>query len=170
MRVEPLDPSKHNRGDFDCGRPELNDWLLKHAGQAQTRNQTARTFVLTEDGTHLIGYYSLTAHAVDVDDVSAKLARGQLRSFPIPAVLLARLAVAANHQGQGLGERLLADAVRRVVLFAQNVAVALLVVDALDDRAASFYEKYGFERGLAGGLRLFARLKDISLTFGASST
>jgi GNAT superfamily N-acetyltransferase len=165
MRVEPLDRSRHNRKAFDCGRPELNDWLAHQAAQAQVRHNSARTFVLTEDGETILGYYALTSHSVDVDAVSAQLARGQLRDYPIPAVLLSRLAVAADHQGRRLGERLLADAVRQVVKASGSIGIALLVVDALDDRAASFYEKYGLERWPTDGLRLFARVKDIARTF-----
>lgn len=166
MRVEPLDPSRHNRNEFDCGRLELNEWLANYAGQAQTKQHSARTFVLTEDGTRVLGYYSLAAHAVDIHAISASLARGQSRHWPIPAVLLARLAIALGYQNMRLGERLLADAVRRVAALSESIAVALLVVDAIDDRAASFYERYGFVRWPASGLRLFARLKDISASFG----
>ena len=165
MRVEPLDRSKHNRKGFDCGRSELNDWLAQHAGQAQVRHNSARTFVLTEDGETILGYYALASHSVDVDVVSSQLARSQLGSYPIPAVLLARLAVAADRQGNRLGERLLADAVHRVVKASESIGIALLVVDALDDRAASFYQKYGFQRWPVDGLRLFARVKDIAKTF-----
>ncbi len=165
MRVEPLDRSRHNRKAFDCGRPELNDWLAHQAAHAQVRHNSARTFVLTEDGETILGYYALTSHSVDVDAVSAQLARGQLQNYPIPAVLFARLAVATDHHGKRLGERLLADAVHRVAKASDSIGIALLVVDALDDRAASFYEKYGFQRWPADSLRLFARVKDIAATF-----
>ena len=165
MRVEPLDRSRHNRKDFDCGRSELNDWLADRAGQAQVRHHSARTFVLTDDGETIVGYYALSSHSVDVDAISSQLARGQLQRYPIPAVLLARLTVAVDYQGSRLGERLLADAVQRVVKASDSIGIALLAVDALDDRAAGFYEKYGFQRWPADSLRLFARANDIAATF-----
>lgn len=167
LRVEPLDPARHDRGNFDCGRPELNEWLAKSAGQAQRRQGSARTFVLTADGAEIIGYYALASHSVDTSDVSERLARGQLRHFPIPAVLLARLAIASTHQGHDLGRRLLADAVRRVLAASESIGIALLVVHAADEQAAGFYERYGFERWPSSGLRLFARIKDIAITFRA---
>jgi predicted N-acetyltransferase YhbS len=88
--------------------------------------------VLTDDGETIIGYYALSSHSVDIDAVNAELARGRLRQHPIPAVLLARLAVAVEYQGNRLGERLLADFVRRVVKASNSIGIALLVVDALD--------------------------------------
>lgn len=164
MRVDPLDPSRHDRKDFDCGRPELNDWLARQARQSQHAG-SARTFVLTDDGEKIFGYYALSSHSVDFDAVSLALSKGQSRHFPIPAVLLARLAVALSHQGQKLGERLLADAVRRAVAASENLGIALIVVDALDDDAAAFYEKYGFQRWPADSLRLFAKVGDMAATF-----
>ncbi len=165
MRVEPLDRSSHNRKDFDCGRSELNEWLARHAAQAQIRHNSARTFVLTEDGETVVGYYALASHSVDVDAVSSQLARGQLQRYPVPAVLLARLAVSVDYQGNRLGQRLLGDAVQRVVKASDSIGIALLVVDGLDERAAGFYEKYGLERWPADSLRLFARVRDIAATF-----
>jgi predicted N-acetyltransferase YhbS len=129
------------------------------------RHHSARTFVLTDDGETIVGYYALSSHSVDVDAISSQLARGQLQRYPIPAVLLARLAVAVDYQGSRLGERLLADAVQRVVKASDSIGIALLAVDALDDRAAGFYEKYGLERWPVDSLRLFARVKDIAATF-----
>lgn len=166
MRVEPLDTSSHKRKEFDCGRPELKDWLIRQAGQSQ-RAGSARTFVLTNNGETIIGYYALSSHSVDFDSVSRVLSKGQSRHFPIPAVLLARLAVALSHQGQGMGERLLADAIRRAVAVAENVAMALLVIDATDEDTAAFYEQYGFQRWPADALRLFAKVSDVAETFSA---
>ena len=163
--VERLDLSQHERRDFDCGRPDLNNWLATTAGQAQMRHISAQTFVLTGDGHTVTGYYALSSHAVVTGDVPQRLAKGQLRDFPIPAILIARFAVALDYQGRGLGERLLADAVRRVLDASQSIGIALLVVDALDDMAAQFYERYGFERWPTDSTRLFARVKDIAATF-----
>lgn len=170
MRVETLDPKKHNRKEFDCGRAELNEWFATQAGQVQRSHHSARTFVLTDDGETVIGYYSLASHSVDIDRVNPMLAKGQSRDFPIPSVILARLAVDVAHQGNRLGERLLADAIRRAIAAAESVGIALFVVDALDDEAAEFYEQYGLERWPADSLRLFARLRDLSATMTNSGS
>lgn len=163
MRVEPLDPKRHDRNAFDCGRPELNEWFSKQAGQVQRTHRSARTFVLTDDGESVIGYYSLAGHAVDADLVYPLLIKGQSREFPIPAALLARLAIAVDYQGHGLGERLLAHATRQAVTASESIGIVLFVVDALDDEAARFYEHYDFKRWPADSLRLFAKLKDLAL-------
>lgn len=163
MRVERLDPSRHKRKTFDCGNAELSEWLANYARQAD-ESGSARTFILTEDGETIVGFYSLTSHAVDVDAVSAALAKGLPKRFPIPSVLLSRLAIDVQYQNAGLGERLLADPVRRVAAVGEDVGIALLVVDAKHDQAAGYYKRFGFERWPADGLRLFARVKDITAT------
>jgi GNAT superfamily N-acetyltransferase len=166
MRVEPLDPSRHDRNNFDCGNDDLNNWLAKTANQAQERHRSSRTHVLTEDGRTILGYYSLASQSVALDAVPAGLAKGH--RFPIPAVILARLAIAKDHQQQGLGERLLADAVTRALAVGLEIGVALLVVDAKDEKAVQYYERFGFVRWPTEGRKLFARLVDLAETFGVS--
>lgn len=165
MHVERLD-RRHERSGFTCGRVELDIWFRRYALQAERRSQSARTFVLMDDE-RVVGFYSLTAFGITADESPDDLLRGQPRYPVVPAALLARLAIDEAAQGAGLGERLLADAVRRVVVAAEHMAIVLLVVDALDDKAAGFYERYGFRRLEHSGirLRLAARLKDLRRTF-----
>jgi ribosomal protein S18 acetylase RimI-like enzyme len=93
--------------------------------------------------------------------------KGVPRYDAVPAVRLARLAIHGSHQGQGLGERLLATAVRDVLAAAEHVGIVLMTVDALDDEAAAFYERFGFVRLETAGARpaLAARIKDLQATF-----
>jgi GNAT superfamily N-acetyltransferase len=158
----------HRRDDFRSGRQELDEWFRRSASQADRRQNSARVWVLCDgdvaSGRRPIGYYALVAHAVTVAASPAELARGQPAGFPIGAVLLARLAIDERHQGRGLGIRLLADAVRRIAAADEQLAVPLLVVDAIDEQAAVFYERFGFERFPSERLRLGARLKDIRHT------
>ncbi len=165
MIVETLDTSRHNRGDFDCGVPHLNEWLAKTAGQAQKRG-SAQTFVLTDNDETIIGYYALSSHSVDSGEAPQHLAKGQKRDFPIPAVLIDKLAIALDYQHQKLGQRLLADAVQRILAASASIGIALIVVDALDERAAEYYEQFDFVRWPADSLRLFARSRDVASTFG----
>jgi GNAT superfamily N-acetyltransferase len=155
----------HDRAQFRSGRDQLDEWFYHHAGQADRRQGSARVWVLCDDGIDAgrrpIGYYALVAHAVASADGPEGVVRGQPRGYPIGAVLLARLAVDVEHQGRSLGTRLLADAVRRVGLADEHIAVPLLVVDAIDEQAAGFYEHFGFERSPSDRLRLVARMKDI---------
>ncbi|MGW2828532.1 GNAT family N-acetyltransferase [Streptomyces sp. NPDC001286] len=149
----------HQLEAFDCGKAELNDWL---AGSARhcNRNNTARTFVWTEPGdSNVLAYYSLAAHLVEKNSVPPRLGRGSPEQCPV--VLLARLALDKTLHGQRLGGVLLADALDQVVRAVQNVAARFLIVDAIDEEAATFYERYGFKR-IPGDSRLFRKMSDIA--------
>lgn len=165
MRLERLTRA-HDRTTFCSGREELDAWFHNAALQAQQRNRSARTTVLL-DGDLVVGYYSLAAHAVAYSSASEQLVRGVPRSEAVPAVLLARLAIHTDHQGRGLGRRLLADAVREVLAAVEHVGIVLLTVDAIDEHAAAFYERYGFIRLDIERQRptLAARIKDLQRTF-----
>ena len=106
----------------------------------------------------MVGYYALAAHKVARADVPAKVGRGG--PAEIPAVLLARLALSESLHGQGLGAVLVADALDRIVEATHTVAARLVVVDALHERAARFYESLGFSR-IPDSLRLVQKISDI---------
>lgn len=166
MKVEKLTKS-HDRSTFRCGRDELDEWFHTAAMQAQQRNRSARTTVLV-DGDTVVGYYSLATHAVVYASAPSELVRGVPRYDAVPAVRLARLAIHEDRQGQGLGERLLAEAVRDVLAAAEHVGIVLMTVDAIDEPAATFDERYGFVRIEAQRARpaLAARIKDLQATLG----
>lgn len=154
IRIELL-TTRHDRRTFDCGEPSLDDWLARMALQQQAENY-ARTRVAVEDAepARILGYYAMVGHELD-----ATLAPG-LRPRPprLPCLLLARLAVDRSVQGQRLGERLLADAILRTRSAIEQAAGVGLVVDALHERAADFYRRYGFEPFRDDPCRLFLRV------------
>jgi ribosomal protein S18 acetylase RimI-like enzyme len=156
-RVERLDVS-HNLAAFACGNEDLDDWLRRHALAAQAMD-TARTFVLVA-GRDILGYFSLTMGSVERRDAPPNLVRG-LPRYPVGMVLLARLAVDGTAQGRGLGGRLLAHALRKALVAGEAVAARLVVVDAIDDAAISFYERHGFIAVPEHPHRLYRRIKDI---------
>jgi GNAT superfamily N-acetyltransferase len=142
-RVTRYDPTHHHVAAFACGNDMLDRWLVRNAGQSERRD-AARTFVAAlEDGT-VRGYYTLVAGQIEHDQATAAVRKGLSRHFPIPVVILARLAVDQHSQGQALGARLLADALERVCHAAEDVAIRAVLVHAIDDNAASFYEHFGF--------------------------
>lgn len=151
---------RHDRGAFDCGVPELNRWLATEARQYE-KKKVARTYVLTPDGATVAGYYSLSAHSVIVPEAPNEIRKGLADRHTLPAVLLGRLAIDKSRQGLGLGTRLLAEAIREIVDVAGKIGVRVVVVDAVDDTAAGFYEKYGFVRWPSDSLRLFAKVSDL---------
>ncbi|WP_214111387.1 GNAT family N-acetyltransferase [Acrocarpospora catenulata] len=152
---EPLD-QEHRLDVFDCGKEVLNDWLKMWALHAQ-KNRTARTFVWTSAGS-VVAYYSLAGHLLQKDELPARVGRGGPRQ--IPAIILARLALDSSLHGQGRGARLLVDALSTAVESSHRVAARLVVVDALDDEAVAFYEKFGFIR-IPGDMRLIRKMSDI---------
>lgn len=109
----------------------------------------------------------LATRAVAYDSTPLQLVKGVPRYDAVPAVRLARLANHEDYQGRGLGERLLATAVRDVLAAAEHVGIVLMTVDAPDEAAATFYERYGFVRLEAARTRpaLAARIKDLQTTF-----
>lgn len=165
MRVERLD-EHHVRSTFECGNAALDAWFAKHALVAQ-RSDTARTFVLVADDDHVVGYYSLTMGSVEQASAPRRLVRG-LPKYPVPIVLLARLAVDRSAQGKGLGMSLLFEALHRASLAAEHAAARLIAVDPTDDTARAFYQRWGFRpvEGDPGG-RLFVRTRDALESFPA---
>jgi len=142
-----------DRAAFDCGKhPALNDYIAKQAGQDEKRN-VSRTFMLVEEGC-LVGYYTLAASSISLDELP-EAQKKNLPRYPIPAVLLSRLAVHKNQQGNGVGKRLMGDVFKRVYLMSEHAGIAFLIVDAKDDEAATFYrEKLKFVPSPDAPLRL----------------
>lgn len=141
--IESFDRNRHNRSGFDCGHPLLNDWLATKAGQFE-RKDLARVYVLVAAGeTTVKGYYALSSHTVGFEALPEDQAKG-LPRIDMPVVLIGRLAVDRSTQGQGLGEFLLIDALRRAEYLANKVGIRAVEVHAINDAARQFYEKYGF--------------------------
>jgi predicted N-acetyltransferase YhbS len=148
----------HDLSTFDCGRPELTDWLKRRALRA-SETDTARTFVVCRGTKRVVGYCSLAAGAVARDEAPGGLARNA--PDPVPVVVLARLAIDLPEQKQGLGELLLAEGMRRAALASKNIGARALLVHALDEQAALYYEGLGFRRFAPGAQTLYLPMKVI---------
>lgn len=153
---EPLG-SQHRLEGFDCGRFALNDWLARHARQAQAGG-SAKTFVVCESE-RVVGYFSLTVGQVDSLAAPERFRRG-MGQYPIPVVILARLAVCRQYQGRGIGVGLLQDAVRRTVLIADQAGVRAMLTHPIDVDAARFYSRFGFVASPLREQQLLLLLKD----------
>jgi GNAT superfamily N-acetyltransferase len=162
--AEPL-TVQHDIGHFDCGVDSLNLWLKRHALHAASSG-SARTYVVVDEKqARVAGYHALAAASVSPDAATARAAKGMPR-HPIPAVLLARLAVDANVQGRGVGAWLLRDAMLRALSVGDELGVRVLLVHALDDGARRFYQRYGFEPSPTDERNLQLLLKDIRACMG----
>jgi GNAT superfamily N-acetyltransferase len=143
-RIEPLG-SHHDRAGFSCGIDSLDRYFRTQASQDMRRKANA-VFVLVEPDSpaEVLGYYTLCATGVSQGDVPLA-ARKHIPRYPlVSATLVGRLAVSQARQGERLGSLLLADAVRRAYASAASVGSSMLVVDAINERAAAFYEGHGF--------------------------
>jgi len=153
---EPLGP-QHLLQGFDCGKPTLNAWLMQHARQAQGAG-SSKTFVAVDDG-RLVGYFSLTVGQVDVLDAPERIRKG-MGQYPLPVLILARLAVSKLDQGRGIGLGLLRDAIRRTALIGEQAGVRALLTHPIDEEAAAFYSRFGFVQSPLRKQQLLLLLKD----------
>lgn len=158
--TERYDPARHEVADFACGEESLDHWLHRYAGQGERRDAT-RTFVATDEQGAVRGYYTLVAGQLEHVDAIETVRKGLSRHFPIPMAILARLAVDQRSQGQGLGASLLHDAFERICRAAQEVAVRAVVVHAIDEAAAAFYEHFGFRSLSAAPRTLMVTLAEL---------
>ena len=118
----------------------LNDWLLRHAGQAQNSG-SAKTFVVT-DGDRVTGYFSLTVGQIDILEAPERI-RQEIGYYPVPVVILARLAVSTLYQGRVIGLGLLKDAIRRTMMMAEHAGIRAMLTHPIDE-AGRFYTRFGF--------------------------
>lgn len=153
------DPSRHDASQSESGSEALDRWLVRYADQSERRD-AARTFVIT-DGRVVIGYYTLLAGELDHAAATEQTRKSMSRHYPIPVAILGRRAVDRRHQNRGLGSRLLRDALRRVALASEQLAVRAVVVHAIDERSALFYEHFGFRALTATPRTLMVALAEL---------
>jgi len=163
MRILPLKQGVHNRNSFSCGIEKLDTYLKKFALQDVNRNLT-KVFVLEgKSSEEIIGYYTLSPFSFSKNEMRSDFSK-KLPHYPIPAILLGRLAVSLNYQGQGIGESLLMDALSRVYKASQeSFGIYAMVVDAKSDKASAFYQHFGFISFLEKTNRLFLPLETIKV-------
>lgn len=162
--VCPLEKA-HERKSFDCGNEDLDRYLREQARQDAER-RVAAPFVLTQPGSlAVLGFYTLSASIIPVDELPPDLMKRLPRYGQLPVTLLGRLAVNRSVAGQGVGEFLLVDALRRSLEAAQQIAAMAVIVDAKDERAESFYRHFDFHPLQQTPLRLFLSMGQIEKLF-----
>lgn len=133
----------HDRRSFSCGVSALDDCLRRYARQHAAAN-ISRSYVAA-DGKRVAGFYTLAMAAVRRDNLPAREA-DRFPRFPLPVARLARLAVDVRCQRQGIGELLLADALQRCLRLSEQIGMIGVIVDAKDEIARGWYERFEFER------------------------
>lgn len=162
--INPLTKS-HERKSFDCGHEDLNRYLRKQARQ-DAEKRVAASFVLTQPGDpKVLGFYTLSSSIIPLDELPPHLMKRLPRYGQLPVTLLGRLAVDRSAGGQGVGEFLLIDALRRSLEAAQQIAAMAVIVDAKNERAESFYRHFDFHPFQQTPLRLFLPMVQIAKLF-----
>lgn len=163
---EPLGPD-HILEAFDCGRASLSTWLSRHARQAAAAG-SARTYVVVDaQQARVVGYHALTAAGLEREAATPRVIKGMPR-YPLPVVLLARLAVDTTVAKRGIGAWLLRDAMTRTLAAADTIGVRAMLVHAIDDAARAFYLRHGLEPSPTDPLHLMILLKDIAAALAAA--
>jgi len=157
IRPSHLDKG-HDSSQFDCGIELLNVYLQQYARQNQ-KKEGARTYVVL-DGERIIGYYTLVFGSVSWLEAPEKLKSG-LGKYPIPVLLIARLAVDKFYAGRGLGSDLLQDALRRSVLASEIAGLCAVIVDAKNEQARKFYLGQNFHAFPEDPMRLFLTMAEL---------
>lgn len=145
----------HQMQSFDCGEEVLNQWLKRKALKNQ-HSRASRTFVVVDQQQRVMGYYAMSSGAVTHMQATGNIRRNM--PDPIPVIILARLAVDKQMQGQHLGAALLKDAVLRAKQVSEQIGVRALLVHALSEKAKQFYLQYGFVASPIDDLTLMLKL------------
>ncbi len=158
MRLSAPQPltADHELDDFSCGHETLDAWFKTRALRNE-RGGASRTYVVCE-GKTVVGYYALAVGSVIAAEAPGKVKRNM--PDPIPVMVLARLAIDQAQQGKRLGPALLRDAILRTLQAADIGGIRALLVHAIDEEAARFYEHHGFMRSPIEPLTLMITLSD----------
>ncbi len=158
LRVRRLDAG-HDRTQFTCGVTAPDRYFHEQVTQDQRRRVTA-CFVALDPEDAVLGYYTLASASVALGDLPPRLA-GKLPRYPtVPVVRLARLAIARDAQGIGMGGALLADALVRVAQ--SEIGACAMVVDAKDEQAVAFYRHHGLLPLASSPLQLFLPVASVA--------
>lgn len=161
--IVPLEKG-HDRSAFDCSNDDLNRYLRQQARQ-DAEKHVAVPFVLLEPGSQVVrGFYTLSASIIPVEELPPDIKKLP-RYGQLPVTLLGRLAVDRTAKGQGVGEFLLVDALRRCLEGAQQIGAMAVIVDAKDEQAESFYRHFDFLPFQLTPRRLFLPMRQIAQLF-----
>ena len=163
IKIELFDSAKHCRTDFCCGQSSLDNYIRKQASQ-DIKRKVSTVFVLVDDidsKFNILGYYTLSAYTVEIENLDQSFAK-KLPKYPqLPATLLGRLAIDNQQKGKGFGEIILFDALKKAIAVSRQIASLAVVAEALDENAANFYVKYGFQKFTQNHMRLYLPMKAI---------
>jgi ribosomal protein S18 acetylase RimI-like enzyme len=150
----------HQRASFDCGYPVLNEYFRLYALK-NDRLSIGKTFVVVDEGEAVVGYMTLASAQIEARTLPEET-RAKLPRYPVPAFRIAKLAIDTRFQGAGSGSWLLRQALEKALSVSADVGLYAVIVDAIDEKAKGFYQKYGFEAFSEYPLTLFLPLATIA--------
>lgn len=165
LRLECL-RRDHPRRRFRCGEQPVDDWLATKALQNQEKHLSATKVLVDSQDGHIAGYYTLAVAQVDFGDLPVEVAK-HLPRRSLPVAVLAWLGVGIEHQRQGLGVRLVAQALRDCYEAGKTFAFVAVILDCLNDRAKAFYRQWDFETLPGHPYRLFLSATRLSIMMEA---
>ena len=160
--VTALLATSHEKTKFSCGKAMLDNYIQKQAKQ-DVKAKVSACFILSDDNKEIKGYYTLSADSVDRTLIPENL-QNKLPYKNLPVTLLGRLARDTNYKGQGIGELLLADALRRAYQASSSIGAWAVVTDPINEKARAFYAGFGFITLESG--RMFIPMETIKASFG----
>lgn len=161
LKISLLDSRTHIRSSFCCGEESLDTYIRKQASQ-DLKKRVSTVFVLIDDPEmNVLAYYTLSSYTVDVAALEGSFAKRLPRYPALPATLLGRLAVDNNQKGKRFGELLLIDALKKSLDATMQVASLAVIAEALDEKALSFYIKYGFKQFNQEPMKLYLPMKSV---------
>jgi GNAT superfamily N-acetyltransferase len=165
FEIEPL-AQHHDKAAFSCGNEQLDRYLQSTATQDRKRNIASPYVIYDKEHQRVIGYYTLSMSGIDLEQLPAEIVK-KLPKYPIVGVtLIDRLAVAEDYKGSGWGKLLIMDAFARSLAVSKATACFAVVVDAIDDDAVRFYQRFDFQAFPGCSNKLFRTMKSISQIFG----
>lgn len=159
--IEAFDPARHDRTRFSCGVEQVDNFFKRTANKLG-KADNLRVFVMVGAEKELIGFYALNAHSVDYAELPGRYARTRPGHGSIPAAYISMIGVDEHFAGRGHGGDLLADALTRIARAADQIGIAVVMLDVLNcgspelvQRRKALYMSYGFQPLPSNELRLF---------------
>lgn len=167
IRLNPPEKlnSSHQVDSFDCGNDQLNNWLKQRALKNEFQG-ASRTYVLSVENA-VVAYYCLANGAIAQTISTGKVRRNM--PDPIPVMIIGRLAVDLNWQGQSIGRGLLRDAILRTLQASEIAGIRAILVEAISEGAKQFYERSGFTVSPLAPMTLMITLKDAITLLGTGT-
>jgi predicted GNAT family N-acyltransferase len=157
--------SHHDKAAFSCGTEQLDRYLHVSATQDKKRNIAIPYVIYDKDRQKIIGYYTLSMSGINLEELPQDLAK-KLPKYPIVGVnLIGRLAVSNDYRGYGWGKLLIMDALHRSLDISKATASFAVVVEAIDDDAVKFYQRFDFQVFPDRAFKLFRTMTNIERTF-----